>query len=315
MTAAAEVQPRDHLVQFYEHESDLVDLVGGYLSDALSDGEIGVVVATPAHTAAFLAALTAAGADVERARAAGSLVVLDAAETLARFVTAGGPDPASFDAVIGELIRGAVATGRQVRAYGEMVALLWDDQQVLAAIELETLWNGLADQVSFSLLCAYPLASVNGSDLAAQLQHVCHLHSTVVGTGSDLGGRAAGAGATVTRDFAAHVGSAWAARRFALETLADWGREDLGADAAIVVTELAANAVVHARSDFQVEMSRQGRAVRISVRDSGAATPALRAATSTAESGRGLGLIAGIAKAWGHHPLEAGKLVWAELRV
>jgi hypothetical protein len=61
-----------------------------------------------------------------------------------------------------------------------------------------------------------------------------------------------------------------AARHFTVATLAAWGAADFADAAALVVTELAANAVVHAHSAFTVILSALDDLLRISVRD---ATP------------------------------------------
>jgi anti-sigma regulatory factor (Ser/Thr protein kinase) len=108
-------------------------------------------------------------------------------------------------------------------------------------------------------------------------------------------------------------GAPRAARHFAAVTLSRWGGPwgggTFAVDAAIVVTELAANAVVHARSDFTLTVSRRLGAVRIAVRDAGPLAAPLHGTR-----GHGLGLVDTVAARWGVQPLGArGKLVWAEL--
>jgi hypothetical protein len=99
---------------------------------------------------------------------------------LARFMTPAGPDARTFGDVIGALVKTEAAKGRGVRIYGEMVALLWDSQQVGAAIELESMWNDLSSEVEFTLLCAYPTLAVTGDGLADALSSVTELHTAVV---------------------------------------------------------------------------------------------------------------------------------------
>ena len=89
-------------------------------------------------------------------------------------------DPKAFRRVIGSLLERAAAAGRPVRAYGEMVALLWEAGDVLAAIELEELWNDIARDHDFGLLCGYRSASVAGDHHDAARQRVCCLHSAVL---------------------------------------------------------------------------------------------------------------------------------------
>ncbi len=138
-----------------------------------------MAIATEEHRQAFADFLERDGVDLDDARARGTLVLLDAAATMAAFIDDGQIDHGAFHAAVGGLIRGAGGGGRRVRAYGEMVALLWDAGDVLAAIELECLWNDLRRELPFSLFCAYRAASVAGSELTTALHDVCSLHSTV----------------------------------------------------------------------------------------------------------------------------------------
>ena len=67
-----------------------------------------------------------------------------------------------------------------MRAYGEMVALLWDDGDVASALALEDLWNDLGDVRAFELLCAYPMSAFEDPDSAAPFKRVCEQHSSVI---------------------------------------------------------------------------------------------------------------------------------------
>lgn len=291
----------DHVVQFYESDAELVESISKYLATAISAGDAAIVVATDAHRCGFEAALTAAGIDVAAARDAGTYAAYDAA-TMVRLLTEDTFDSTTFDAVVGSAIRTAAATGRPVRAYGEMVALLWEAGDVMGALELEALWNGLARRAPFSLFCAYPSACVSGSEHADALRDVCHLHSSVVGARS-----------RVTVDFPAKLASPAAARQLVENTLQLWGCDDQLIDnAALAVTEMATNAVVHEGSPFTVVLEPHGAAVRLSVQDLSRAMPTLRDGELLAESGRGLRLVAAVATQWGAEPTVDGKVVWAD---
>lgn len=307
-SVAPGVGPRDHVVQFYRDEEELTGQAGGYLLDAVRDGGAAVVIATRAHRLAFEAQLAGAGIDVAAARACGTYLDFDAEQTLDRFTDGGSVDPARFDAVIGGVIRQAVAGGRPVCAYGEMVALLWDAGLVAAAIELEALWNELGRQQPFSLYCAYPAASVAGKSRAAAFAEVCGLHGAVIG-GSPAGG---GAAAGQAWELAASLESVTQARHLVTAAMHEGGAGHLAADAALVVTELAANAVVHARSGFTVTLTTGEDTVRIDVRD---AVPLPAGDTGLpAEPLHGLGAVAAMAARWGVSEVTGGgKDVWAEL--
>jgi hypothetical protein len=62
-----------------------------------------------------------------------------------------------------------------------MVAVLWAEGKHRAAIRLEELWNALARQQDFSLLCGYPALAVEQPALASALEEVCACHSQVTG--------------------------------------------------------------------------------------------------------------------------------------
>jgi hypothetical protein len=306
--------PRDHVVHFYALDDELAERVASYLADAIQAGGVAIGVATAHHRAAFEARLSSVGVDVTAARARGTLILLDARETMTGFLVDGRPDPVRFHSVIGDLIRGATETGRPVHAYGEMVSLLWDSGQVNAAVELERLWNELGRQLAFSLFCAYRFESVSTDDRVDALRDVCRLHSAVVGGSSAIpAGEGSPASASASRSFSAGVDGPGASRRFVADTIATWGDKRLAEDAALVVTELVTNAVVHARSDFTVTLSSSPLAFRISVRDFSPAHPAPGEAPFAATSGRGLGLISAVSTCWDVEPTGDGKVVWAEL--
>ena len=298
------VDAGQHIVQFYERDADLLARAGGYLIDAVRDGAVTVVIATEAHRDMFEARLRGAGVDVAAARDEGMLVWLDAAATLARFMHDGRVDRNAFFDVVGDVIRAAAATGRPVRAYGEMVALLWEAGDVMAAIELETRWNELANEITFSLYCAYRSDSVAGHDHADALAKVCHLHSSVVPTPV----------AETTWRFAADATAPGDARRLITNLLRRAGHDaQVLDDVQLVITELAANAVVHTGSPFSVSIRSKDSIVRIRVRDCSHTAPTLRADRGTTPSGRGMGIVAALANRWGVDLTSDGKIVWAEL--
>ena len=295
------VAPHDHVVHLYADDDDLIVAVGAYLTNAIRADEVAVAVVASRHAAALRAAISAAGIDPDRARDRGSLIMLDAAETLAGFMIDDWPEAAAFNAVIGALVERAGQRGQRVRVFGEMVALLWDTGHVGAAIELETLWNELSVERPFSRYCAYEAQSVGSIDRRPELSLVCGLHSAVVSA------------AETARSFADQPDGAAAARRFVVDVLATWGLHDVIDDASLVTAELASNAVLHARTAFTVAVSARNGVVHIAVRDGSGAMPTSRRVSSMALSGRGLGLITTLARRWGTELLGDGKVVWADL--
>lgn len=305
-----------HVVQFYGHEEELADRVAGYLLGALQADGAAVVIATAAHRRAFESRLTRAGVDLAAAARAGTYRTMDAAETVRALMTGGQLDRGAFDRVIGRLIAGAGGGERPVRAYGEMVALLWDAGLVNDAVQLEEMWGSLGLTHSFSLFCSYPARSVTGDGHLEAFAEVCRLHGSVVGAwpaSADPRAIRAPAPGTAARAFALCGDAPAAARHFAVDAVRRLGAADLADDTALVVTELAANAIVHAQTGFTVDLSVGQDVLRITVRDASPLPPA-SVADLPALPLHGLGAVDALASRWGVERLgHSGKLVWVEL--
>jgi signal transduction histidine kinase/ActR/RegA family two-component response regulator len=179
-TAWSEMGESEHFAQFYETEASLLDSLSGFIGVGLGAGDACVVVATEEHREGLNARLQMYDLDLAAARASGRYVSLDAAETLSKFTVDGVLDPELFAERIGEIMSRAAESGRRVRVYGEMVALLWAEGDHDAAIRLEGLWNALRESRSFSLFCGYPMSGFGGEAFAEPLSRVCAGHSRVI---------------------------------------------------------------------------------------------------------------------------------------
>ena len=123
--------------------------------------------------------LVAKSLDVLQLQRSDDLVLLDAEETLSIFMKNGKPDAEAFRNSMCEVIKRA-CHGRPdctVRIYGQMVDVLWKDGQKEAAIDLEMLWNQLANTQAFSLLCGYAMGHFYKD---AHFDEVCRHHSHIV---------------------------------------------------------------------------------------------------------------------------------------
>ena len=103
-----------------------------------------------------------------------------------------------------------------------------------------------------------------------------------------------------------------AARRIASDAAEEWGIESGAIES--IVGELAANAVLHARSRFTLSLYNRGDRVQIEVTDANPRLPAVALVPTDALSGRGLIIVERLARAWGVRvqPGE-GKVIWAEV--
>jgi hypothetical protein len=170
-----------HVVAFYQSDDELAEQAADYLLERMRRDGSAIVVAAAGHRQALRMRLAGAGVDIARAKVHGIYVELDAAETLARFMVNGWADPASFWQAIAPLLKAAAPDGRPVRIFVEMVALLWHQGLVSAGVDVEALWNELAAQYPFELLCAYPEAVLGDDAHADAIAQVCAAHEATAG--------------------------------------------------------------------------------------------------------------------------------------
>jgi signal transduction histidine kinase/ActR/RegA family two-component response regulator len=176
----------DHVVQFYEDESFLHGAVATFLAAGLRARQPLLVIATPQHRKAFVERLASQGFDPETLERRGDLTLLDARETLSTFMNGLKPDDGLFHSQVGGVLE-RIRRGRDgvtVRAYGEMVDVLWRDGNPEGAIRLERLWNELATAHEFSLLCGYAMGNFYKEAHSSQFQDICHQHGRVIPTES-----------------------------------------------------------------------------------------------------------------------------------
>ena len=150
-----------HAVQFYGSVSTLYTTVATFLAEGLKQGQPALMIATPEHRAAIIEHLCGRLIDCDRAIRDGDLLLLDARETLDLFMVGDEPNDDLFQDNVGRLVEQLVNGRRRVvlRAYGEMVDVLWKEGRTDAAIKLEILWNKLALKHNFALLCGYSIGS------------------------------------------------------------------------------------------------------------------------------------------------------------
>lgn len=168
--AVANAARGDHIVQAYEDDAILARSVATFIEAGARENQPALVVATPGHRALFAEALERGG---ERC----TVIMLDAEETLAS-LRAGGPlDWERFREIVGALIDQLSRDGRVPRVYGEMVDVLWQRGERDAALQLEDLWNRLAQTKAFALFCAYRIDVLDGALYGGPLECICKAHT------------------------------------------------------------------------------------------------------------------------------------------
>lgn len=111
-----------------------------------------------------------------------------------------------------------------------------------------------------------------------------------------------------------------AARDLVTQACHAWHLPQLLPDSALIMSELATNAVEHAGTDYVATVTRSSTGLHLAVRDGAARFPRPSEPSDTdpqiplLERGRGLRLVHAVAAAWGAMPTRGGKVVWATVK-
>jgi hypothetical protein len=175
----AEMAPCEHVVQIYGDDRVFLDGLEGFVGNALRQGEAAIVIATAMHLHGLEERLRRNGVDVDLARRENRYVARLAEETLDSFMVEDWPDEQRFRGAMESLIRIARGSkGRKVRAFGEMVAILWSRGNHAATIHLELLWSKVCSAEKFPLYCAYPRDTFS-RNATESIVEICRIHSRV----------------------------------------------------------------------------------------------------------------------------------------
>jgi DcmR-like sensory protein len=183
MTQKSSAAGHFHAVRFYKDADSLCRIIATFLDEGFKDHQPAVVIGTAAHRALIAQHLTGRGIDVDALQKKGDLRLIDADALLGTFMVDGMPDPRLFTKALVPVME-EICVGRPkcvIRAYGEMVDVLWKAGQTAAATRLEMLWNDLARTQSFSLLCGYAMGNFYKD---AAVEEICSHHSHTL---SDMG--------------------------------------------------------------------------------------------------------------------------------
>jgi hypothetical protein len=170
----------DHVVKFYESDAVLVELVASFFNEGFVQNEVAILIATPSHTAAIEKRLETFGRNISELKSEGLYSAMDAATTLGKFMVNGMPDEQLFRKVVGKFIGRTLRAGRSIRAFGEMVALLWEQKNGAGALKLEEIWTAFQGKHRFSLLCAYPMKDFAAPSDGPVFNQICSAHTAVI---------------------------------------------------------------------------------------------------------------------------------------
>lgn len=168
---------RSHVVQFFDSDDSCHQAASGFLAEGYRRGAPLIVILRSVNAEPILKQLENTIGHIHREITSGRILVLDAAETLARISPNGSVDGEQFKDVIDPAVVRMAGKGRPY-AYGEMVDILAQRGDFAETILLERLWNGLLARMDLSLMCGYSAAHFV-SDRKAALRQVCDAHADV----------------------------------------------------------------------------------------------------------------------------------------
>ena len=174
-----EIAPCDHILQIYETDSEFIDTLEGFVTNGLRLGESVIVIATDEHLGALNERLRNQGFDLFSLTLHDQYIPLSARDTLSQFIINGWPDENLFHYLLTNLLLRARKRDRKVRAFGEMVALLWSQGFSGATVRLEHLWTTFCESEEFSLFCAYPKSGFTENPVES-IAKICRCHSKVI---------------------------------------------------------------------------------------------------------------------------------------
>jgi hypothetical protein len=169
----------DHAVQVYDDLAELAASVGHYLDAGFRRGEPALLISTRAHVEAFAGELERRGWHIRGLEAEGLITSLDAQQVLDAFMDGEAPSAERFEDAVGGAIDELAARfpEKTIRAFGEMVDLLWRQGNEAGAIALEELWNGLAVTRRFALFCGYHLDIFDIKAQTSMLPEIVRVHT------------------------------------------------------------------------------------------------------------------------------------------
>ncbi|HTL47807.1 MAG TPA: MEDS domain-containing protein [Verrucomicrobiae bacterium] len=171
-----------HVVQLYRGEDFLLQALESFADAGLRKGETVLIIATGPHLSACTSALAAKGHNLAAAAGSGQWHAYNAEILLPQIMSGDMPDAKAFDALVGAAIRQAIGfrKKRKMRAFGELVNLLSENDNLKGAEALEDLWNELVPRYRFSLYCAYAMDALDPKRYHGAVQQVCRTHSHFV---------------------------------------------------------------------------------------------------------------------------------------
>jgi MEDS: MEthanogen/methylotroph, DcmR Sensory domain len=293
-------------VLVFHHEAQLIEVAGGFVNDALAGGNAAIALATRAHVDALERWIRACGSDVDAAAEEGRYQRLTIESLGGALERGASPSEAVSERLVELLLKTPREIGT-VHVFGEIAPTLWERVDPDGGLGLDAVADALSAIRHVSILCAFDEHSSGGAGRAEQARcDAAVIEAPAFPPSSDDARAEVVSSAVLPPDpHACRV-----ARRLVRFACAPEAGETIDA-AELVVSELAGNAVRHARSTFTAAVSFPNGSVRVAVTDAQPLPVDWEGFPVARE--HGLGLVAAMAEDWAIEPLPGGKVVWVEL--
>ncbi|HYG53518.1 MAG TPA: MEDS domain-containing protein [Flavobacteriales bacterium] len=173
------IAPAEHLVQVYDSKEIFLETLTGFVGTGINAGDSVIIIATSKNLGLLYDRLIGHGININSLISENKFIPLNAEEALNTFMHNGMPNPDLFDQLIGGLYAKALKGSKKVRAFGELVALLWENGNRAGSVKLESLWDHFCRKNALTLFCAYEksLFKPNTDDY---LDGLCLCHTKVI---------------------------------------------------------------------------------------------------------------------------------------
>ena len=171
-----------HIVQLYQDDDFYGEAISHFAAEGLVRGESIILVATKPHWENIARRMRAKGLDVEALFGYGQLTLLDADDTLPKFMAGNNPDGSIFKPLARETIARARAGGKfpRVRWWGEMVNVLYVNGNPRGSNRLEELFDEVAHEEQIAIFCSFLMDKFDPQIYDEAFGNVCRTHSHVI---------------------------------------------------------------------------------------------------------------------------------------
>jgi MEDS: MEthanogen/methylotroph, DcmR Sensory domain len=175
----------DHACHFYAEDAGLATTVASFLAPAFRSEDAVIAIGTRAHLSAIEQRLRSEGHPVDAVRTSGRYVTMDVELVIPALLRNGLPTQETFDAVVGAQVAKLAERHGHVRAFGEIVSVLWSRGKQQAAMRLEELWNEALGYHPLSLICGYSLRGAWPPVDEPGQRRIMSLHSRLIAADGD----------------------------------------------------------------------------------------------------------------------------------